>query len=198
METAAQAESLYFRSQYTNVGWSCGGFTKSVQAWPRWSWAKCNRHIWRGYVPHATADTLFAPPTSVTSHRVWRANADFGDAMAWNNELIKHISLRKTSQCNFTEYVLRILVIYSIQRLDFGRIRRNTAIETILEKQCDYVRARITCNILVMRQNVGIRHKGHSNYPLSCVDLRDIDHLQLRPFTYHWSSYVPYQNSSRW
>ena len=33
-------------------------------------------------VPHTTADTLFAPPTSVTSHRVWRADADFGDAMA--------------------------------------------------------------------------------------------------------------------
>ena len=177
-----------FRSQYTNVGWSCGVFTESVQAWPRWSWAKCNRHIWRGCVPHATADTLFAPPTSVTSHRVWRADADFGDAMAWNNELVKHISLRKTSQCNSTEDVLRIIEIYSVQRLDFGRIRRNTAIETILEKQCYCVRARITCKILVMLQDVGIRHKGCSNYPLSYVGLRDIDHLQFRPFTYHWPS----------
>ena len=96
MENAAQSESLCFRSQYTSIEWSCEVFTESVQAWPRWSWAKCNRDIWRDYVPHATADTLFAPPTSVTSHRVWRADADFGDAMAWNNELIKHISLRKT------------------------------------------------------------------------------------------------------
>ena len=112
---------------------------------------KCSRHIWRGYVPHATADTLFAPPTSVTSHRVWRADADFGDAMAWNNELIKHNLLRKISQCNSTENVLRIHEIYSVQGLNVGRIRRNTAIETVIEKQCYYGRARITCNTLVMR-----------------------------------------------
>ena len=152
MESAMQTESHCFRSQSTNVEWSCGVFTGSVQAWPRWSWAKCNRHIWRGYVPHVTADTLFAPPTSVTSHRVWRADADFGDAMAWNNELINCILLRKTSQCNSIEDVLRITVIYTVQRLGFGRIRRNTAIETILKKQCYYVRARITCKLLVMRQ----------------------------------------------
>ena len=151
MEAAALAESLYFRSQYTNVERSCGVFTESVQAWPRRSWAKCSRHIWRGYVPHATADTLFAPPTSVTSHRVWRADADFGDAMAWNNELIKHNLLRKISQCNSTENVLRIHEIYSVQGLNVGRIRRNTAIETVIEKQCYYGRARITCNTLVMR-----------------------------------------------
>ena len=103
MESATQSESHCFRSQYTCIEWSCGVFTRSVQAWPRWSWAKCSRHIWRGYVPHTTADTLFAPPTSVTSHRVWRADADFGDAMAWNNELIKHFSLRK----NFTVLLYR-------------------------------------------------------------------------------------------
>ena len=60
MECATQSESLCFRSQYTSIEWSCGVFTRSVQAWPRWSWAKCSRHIWRGYVPHTTADTLFA------------------------------------------------------------------------------------------------------------------------------------------
>ena len=35
--------------------------------------------------------------------QVWRADADFGDAMAWNNELIKHFSLRK----NFTVLLYR-------------------------------------------------------------------------------------------
>ena len=183
MESATQSESLCFRSQYTSIEWSCGVFTRSVQAWPRWSWAKCSRHIWRGYVPHTTADTLFAPPTSVTSHRVWRADADFGDAMAWNNELIKHFSLRKNLTCYSTENVLKTIGIYSVQRLDFGRIRRNTAIETVLEKQCYCVRARITCKRFVMLQNVGIVHRGQSNYPLSYLDLRGIDHLQLRPFT---------------
>ena len=133
----------------------------------------------------------------MTSHRVWRADADFGDALALNNELINCISLRKTSQCNPTEYVLRITEIYSIQRLGLGRIRRNTAIETVLEKQCYYVRARITCSSLVMRRFACIRRKRCMNLPLSYVDLHDIAHLQLRLFTYHCPSEGQYQNSSR-